>query len=66
MASRVQAPRRELKSQTLKDALRANVVEVVANYCQVVAIRALWETDPGKQDQQQIAENLIAGKNFIF
>ena len=62
------APRRELKSLNVKDALRGNVCKVAMEFFQIVAVRALWETENDDDDEEEkgIASLLIAGGFSIF
>ena len=54
------AQRQELRSATLKNTLKSNVVTTtVVKYYQVIPVRAIWDV-PGNNALQE-AENLISG-----
>ena len=56
------APQREIRSSTIKRALKNFFVPVVERYYGVIAIRALWETE--SDGDSAIATHLIAVKRM--
>ena len=56
------APKREIKSQTIKNALKRIFVPVAIKHYPVIAVRALWETETIKA--MYVAEKLIASKRM--
>ena len=55
------APKREIKSQTIRNALKRFVPVVIEHY-PVIAVRALWETET--IEDMHVAETLIASKRM--
>ena len=56
------APKREIKSQTIKNALKRILVPAIIQHYPVVAVRALWETTTN--EDMCVAEQLIASKRM--
>ena len=56
------APKREIKSQTIRNALKRIFVPVVIEHYPVIAVRALWETET--TEDMHVAETLIASKRM--
>ena len=57
------APKREIKSQTIRNALKDIFVPVVIEYYPVIAVRALWETET--IEDMHVAERLVAN-SWVF
>ena len=56
------APKRKIKSQTIKNALKRIFVPVVIEHYPVIAVRAIWETETIKD--MYVAEKRIASKRM--